>query len=380
LAAASRAIERETTMDGNPVPNAEEFSPLVKQRTAPHAASSADLVKYVLVELDVLSKDHQAFQHAMIDFVELMFDHKRWELVFASYPMTGTLNRFVHIWKIPDESDILDIMREGAFDRGAPPAKDAESLAEKFRECYLKVQALIQRTKHTLMTSLPYDPEHVGFQSQTILIDADDEVFIIDHAKLRANAKELDTSKKLEKVRQTQFARRLRSQTKVPAHPNCQGEIADIEKAGKLELLKEVQNHLNRGTPVARLKSYDGQALLFNLAGLKPKSVFQPATPLPNTDSPNLVLGRASRGNGQVDLSVKRILLAMPWGGVYNLEQDDVRKLATPIPDDQKEATKQALAPIRDGAAPLAAIPEERDNIIGDGCACFVINLRSFVR
>ena len=29
---------------------------------------------------------------------------------------------------------------------------------------------------------------------------------------------------------------------------------------------------------------------------------------------------------------------------------------------------------------PLAAIPEERDNIIGDGCACYVINLKSFVQ
>jgi hypothetical protein len=28
---------------------------------------------------------------------------------------------------------------------------------------------------------------------------------------------------------------------------------------------------------------------------------------------------------------------------------------------------------------PVAAIPEERDDVIGDGCACFVINLKSFV-
>jgi hypothetical protein len=367
-------------MDGNQVPNAQEIAALIHQRTAPPAASSADLVKYVLVELDVLSKDHEAFQHAMIDFVELMFDHKRWELVFASYPITGTLNRFVHIWKIPDESDILDIMREGAFDRGAPPAKDAGPLAEKFRECYLKVQALIQRTKHTLMSSLPYDPEHVGFQSQTILIDADDQVFIIDHAKLRAEAKNLDDSELLETVRRNEFTRRLRSQTAVPAHPGSGKAIKAVQDAKKLDVLTEVQNHLNRGTPVARLKSYASQALLFNLAGLKAKSVFQPATPLEDTESPNLVLASSSQADERVDLPVKRILLAMPWGGVYNLEEADVRRLAAPIPAGQKKATDDALLPIREGSAPLAAIPEERDNIIGDGCACFVINLRSFVR
>jgi hypothetical protein len=406
-------------MDGNQVLKPQEISATVKQRTAPPATGSAELVKYVLVELDVLSKDHQAFQHAMIDFVELMFDHKRWELVFASYPMTGVLNRFVHIWKIPDESDVLDIMREGAFDRGEPPAledeergaaarvtatikargqgknpaevdaaaseaaaeaielvKDNRAVADKFHECYRRVQALIQRTSHTLMTSLPYDPCHVGFQSQTILVDADGDLFLIDHAKLRSDAKELDEAKSLEKVRRSVFTRRLRSGDVLPPHAGRKKDIQSVKNEAKLEVLSEVQKHLNRGTPVARLKSYAGKALLFNLAGLKARSVFQPIKPPPNSKEPSL---GTVQGDGNLDLPVERILMAMPWGGVYDLTSKKLEELAVPIDGAQKVATMRALGPILDGLAPLAAIPEERDDVIGDGCACFVINLRSFV-
>src|SRR5687768_9766402 len=139
----------------------------------PLPEAPAELIKYVMVELDVRREFHVLFQQQMQSLVEIMFDLKKWELVYAAYPITGPLNRFVHIWQIPDESSIVEVMREGALGNGnvVSTAHDELTLQEEFRVCYQRVQGMIASTKHTLMTSLPYDPAHVGFQSQTILVD-----------------------------------------------------------------------------------------------------------------------------------------------------------------------------------------------------------------
>jgi hypothetical protein len=369
-------------MDGNQAEASSQPHGILA-RSAAAAATHEELVKYVFVELDVPRKSHELFQQRMPDLVELMFDHVRWELIFASYPLTGLVNRFIHIWRIPGAATLPDGMREGAVKLDAALVPKAGTLDEAFRTCYLKVQDLVARTSHTLMTSLPYDPTNVGFQSQTILIDAEGEAFIIDHKRLRDDAAQeehpglTDISRELGEIRRHHFTRLDRGLEKRPKRASTHAELVPSDHEAK-KPLKEVQMHLNRGSAVARVKFGDEQALLFNLAGLKSKSVFQSVPPQKPEKAPALGALPLS-GDGKVETPVKRLLIAMPWGGVYDLDARALERLAQPIPDDKQAATKRALSPIRAGFAPIAAIPAERDDIIGDDCACFVINLMSFV-
>ena len=355
----------------------------IRQRSAPPGTTGEALVKYVFVELDVPRENHAEFQQRMHDLAEVMFDHVRWELIFASYPITGVVNRFVHIWKIPDESTLVDVMREGAVKLDTLTAPKTGSLEAIFRASYRGVQDLVQRTRHTLMTSLPYDPTHVGFQTQTIVLDTDGEAFMIDHAKLRAEAQAKspglsDISDDLEQVRRAKFTRVRRDDSPLPKDESAAQHVKSLHP-DRVEFLKEVQKHLNRGSAVARVTSEGEQALLFNLAGLKPKSVFQ-AVELGDPDPKKpLKLGQlAAREDGEVDMPVERLLIAMPWGGVYDITEARLKKLVGTIPKPRQAATKKAVEPLLDGYSPIASIPSERDEVIGDGCACYVINLSSF--
>src|SRR5215831_6283908 len=173
------------------------------EKTAPSsfesgAPSSKSLVRYVLVELHVERKKHDAFKAAMPELVDLMFSHHRWELVYAAYPVTGKIDRFIHIWKVPDESSLLEIMLEGGLSKDM--LKSANPAVKGFNAVYERVQDLIEDTKHRLMTSLPYDPNQVGFQSQSLLVDQANALFVIDHERLRGRA--LDISDRLGEVRE----------------------------------------------------------------------------------------------------------------------------------------------------------------------------------
>lgn len=328
---------------------------------------TAELVKYVLVQLDVPRGNHEQFKQLMRPLVEIMFDLKQWELVFAAYPITGVVNRFVHIWRIPDESTIVEVMREGALqdeDGVAPPATNLE---DEFRQVYQAVQGLVTSTAHTILTSLPYDPAHVGFQTHTVIIDTDREKFSIDHDRLRNEKGIEDIADDLEVLRRKR--ERVRTTTGVKAQQQKAGELGNKAREDELQLIQE---HLNRGASVARVKLDKADALLFNLAALKPKGVFQqldPAIVKRDDERTDFKL--------EVDLPVKSLLIATPWGSVYNLSKENIQGLSVSLKDD---AVKAALQPLIDGKVPLAAVPEERDSTIGDGCACFIINLNSFVQ
>lgn len=344
--------------------------PVDPRFTQPLPAAPAELIKYVLVELDVRREFHIRFQEQMQSLVEIMFDLKKWELVFAAYPITGELNRFVHIWQIPDESSIVEVMREGALGSSVSTAHDQPTLQEEFRACYQRVQGMIASTRHTLMTSLPYDPAHVGFQSQTILVDVDGELFLIDHAKLKT-LPHLDISTELEVVRKEQP--RLRSTNRLGRKPATPGELKNKER---LEEYKAIQSHLNRGSSVATVTLGGKNSLLFNLAALKAKSVYQSVQPseVDAKAAETLHVEEGPQGN-RLD-APGGLLIAAPWGAVYTLNEQALRQVAVGIVKGGK--TKAAVQPLIDSNVPLAAIPEERDQVIGDGCACYVINLHSF--
>jgi len=392
---------------------------LKKTDQPPHATRPEDLVKYLYVELYVKRENHVKFEAEMTKLVDIMFDYKRWELVFASYPITGDLNHFVHIWKIPDESTVVDVMRAGALGnvyidaddpaeatlqrelndaREAAKSKETpeqlklihnlydrvhtkiDKIIEKeFRECYLSVQNLIESTRHELLTALPYDPTHVGYQTQTILIDTKGKPFVIEHEDLRKHAQN-DIASKLEEL--------ARSRPKIRAaghrgnrtqREGCSPDHALIQERFKEQhsRLNKIQDHLNRGSMVAKIG--EGKDLLFNLAALKPRSVYQ------NVTTATEIADRGGSANNDKNqrnpdeptLPGTKLLIATPWGSVYDLGSQDVRNLLKrPSPKDI-EKVNEALKPILEGDAPLAAIPEERDKIIGDGCACYVINLSS---
>jgi hypothetical protein len=347
----------------------EAAEPVIPRFTQALPTQPNELIKYVLVELDVPREFHIRFQEQMQALVEIMFDLKQWELVFAAYPITGELNRFVHIWQIPDESSIVEVMREGALGSTVSTAHDQPTLEEEFRVCYQRVQAMIASTRHTLMTSLPYDPAHVGFQSQTILVDVDGDLFLIDHAKLKT-LPELDIAGELEIVRKEQP--RVRATGKPGSKP---AKFDKLKHQGRLGEYKAIQAHLNRGSSVANVK-LDGQSsLLFNLAALKAKSVYQSVQPTEVDEKvPSELYVQEGRRGNKLD-APGGLLIAAPWGAVYMLNQATLREIAVGIVG---KSTKAAVQPLIDSNVPLAAIPEERDQIIGDGCACYVINLHSF--
>jgi hypothetical protein len=333
-------------------------------------ADPSQLVKYVMVELDVPRGNHIEFQNLMRPLVEIMFDLKHWELVFAAYPIVGIVNRFVHIWRIPDESTIVEIMREGAQADVATPSGDND-LQEEFRQVYQAVQGLITYTKHTLLTSLPYDPTHVGFQTHTIVVDANGDKFSLNHERLRAEGRDL--SDELELARRKRD--KVRTTTKV-AGAKERSTLTVETPTTREQQLSSIQEHLNRGASVARVKlgEADGnnEALLFNLASLKPKSVFQ------ELDQKFAGEGAPPQGHPvmpTVDFPVASLLIAAPWGGVYQLTPNELGAISTYLKHPDVDA---ALKPLIDGEVPLAAVPEERDTTIGDGCACFIINLSSF--
>ena len=68
---------------------------------------------------------------------------------------------------------------------------------------------------------------------------------------------------------------------------------------------------------------------------------------------------------------VKHLLLAMPDGNVYEGDEADFRSLAKPIPPSKLSKTKLMVKLFVDGQIPLASIPNERYEIVGDGCACY---------
>jgi hypothetical protein len=222
---------------------------------------------------------------------------------------------------------------------------------------FLKIQSLIQRTEQHLLAALPYDPNLFGHQSQTIIVDAAGDLWLMEHDKLRA--------------------------------------MTDREVVPESQTDKELRVLLGQGATIATLKG-EGQseALLFNLAGIQPKSVFQHrAAPPKKGDEPFKML--AGFNGSEFPVNVDKIYVAAPWGTIYDLDSraiesasvslrvgDDTKTFNESEDRDEKSklGTKHLMGALLESRVPLAAIPEVRDQDIGWGFYCYVINLQSFVR
>lgn len=326
---------------------------------------------YLQAEFNVSRQNHRDFKALMKEILPVIFDQYRWELIYAGYPIVGNINRFTQLWKIPDETSVLRVMQAGAVEEGTPPTKTASGASdirlELFQKLYRELQGIISETTHVLTTSLPHDPTYFGHQGQTLLVDVEGEAFIIDHDRLREHTAR-DIAPTLEQAR----GKRWRTWKNNPGLGK--GERVERPTQPKPDL--NLQSFLNQGALTARLPD---QTLLFNLAGIKPRSVFQ--------EEPDFAKEQARRserdrntGTGKVEFpqGIKALLISTPWGSIYKLHATDVNAIASRIPADQVAPTARVLAPLIQAQVPLANIPEERDDVIGDGCMCYVINLASF--
>ncbi len=388
-------------------------------------------IYYLQAEFLVRRENQRAFQLLMTRLMSVIYELFGWELVQASYPITGGVNRFTHIWRITNPDSILHVMRHGAFDffgsgdaskSQAEPRHD-EPLRNYFKRIYREIQKVVEDTTHQLTTSLPHDPNSAGHQSQTLLIDVDGDIFIIEHEKMREawHAKDINTD--------LMAARQLRNyllwgpaqlEAKAQAATQCQqcqqsGPVqeprsyldrpSEEEEAayqqlvtklnaiqaqlpGDLKKLRSesptpqqdiatIQNLLNEGVTHAHVEREGEAALLINLSALKARPVLQQSFDITKHvekthGTVNVAFGQ---GNGAFD-AFQRLLIATPWGSVYDVKAGDIEGLAQRV--DDGGATRKRVAPIVKYGATLASVLEAPDDVIGDGCVCYVINLSSF--
>jgi len=166
---------------------------------------------YLEAEFNVSRANHIEFKNKMKEILPVILDEYGWELIYAAYPVIGNINRFIHIWRIPNETSVLTIMRDGAEPEKNEPEKSIANAGKEairmylFKVLYRELQGLISDTTHTLTTSLPHDPTYFGHQSQTLLVDVTGEAFLIDHEHMRAtlgDPKDLADELRKERTRQ----------------------------------------------------------------------------------------------------------------------------------------------------------------------------------
>lgn len=299
------------------------------------AKTNASPIKYMLVELHVKDEHHVEFVRRMPEIIRMITERYQWELIYAAYPLSGQVNKFVHIWKLLDEKEVLQLMVDGAFDNAEEREGDSPDAEDKahFSLAYRALQRLIDKTRHVFMTSLPHDPSQLGEQFQTLVIGADQKTAIFEH-------KELDN----------------------PANNITSFDSANVP-AG-------LDVYLREGVVCGKF----GNDLFFNLAQVKPISVFQ-AKRLERKEG----ITRVGLPDDSGNAGQSAVYLGATNGRVYKLDQAAFDKILQPIPDNEATKTTALLKPLIEGEVPLASIPTPRKVAIGEGCLCFVINLNSFV-
>lgn len=384
------------------------------------------IIYYLHAEFTVRRENHRAFETLMTRLMSVIYELFGWELVQATYPVTGAVNRFSHVWKISDPDTILRIMRHGAFDdygvervlESAARTSYEEPLSNYFKRVYREIQKVVENTSHQLTTSLPHDPNHAGDQSQTLLIDRDGDIFIMEHAEMRGKwGKDQRIDGPLMQARQRRNSRlwgtaqeeenaRHRLLESVAERPyldrpsdreqkdydSLLARLREIQDALEKELnerrgnlpqphseIVTIQNLLNEGVTHAKVEHKGKAALLVNLAALKARPILQQSFDITKhvreKYSKDSVTLAAKAGNGRFD-AFERLVIATPWGSVYSVNAADIKAVAQEIKED--DATRVRVAPIVEHGATLASVLEAPDEVIGDGCVCYVINLSSF--
>jgi hypothetical protein len=319
------------------------------------AAEDFTPIRYLLVELVVKNTAIKEFHKQVPGLIGLISETFNWEFMYAAYPTSGKLNHIVHLWRIPSEASLLRLMQIGSDDVNTPDRtviaspeaagpdgrpgmcapsrfgkmKAQSDLEKEFRVAYQSVLELLEDTTHTLMASLSHDPTFFGEQTQTVVVDTEGKYFLLRHDDLRG----------LRPV-------------------NCSDELRTL-------LAKGPTTGMFADRP------------FFNLAELKPVSVFQRIDTIPAQKA------RRTRDGSSYPVGLP-ILVAAPWGQVYELSDREnalkpINDKADPGMDESPlTATQRILKSLIEAKVPLASIPEPVDGPIGEGCVCNLINLSSF--
>ncbi len=396
-------------------------------------------IYYLHVTLSVPRQNHRPFVTLMERLLSVIHDLYGWEFVHGSYPISGKVNQFVHVWKIPDPADVLHIMRHGAFNHKAAmlPSRgknEKDSASYKyFRAIYWELQGLVTETKHALTTALPADPNYEGFQSHTILIERGDDKprwFLIDHDEMKEAWKELDLRACVDALQFFERRRRWASEDPPEPVPNpdteqkpketfpnraewtaneefrqLKGRLQQREveasgvgnpaeaardtkfgpyEAGKVDwtAIAKIRELLNFGATNATVKSpllaEQQPYTLVNLSALKPRSVQQEGY-MPPEEALEVV------GMSPVDGTTDNLLVVAPWGSIYCANGEALGKVLRTVNFDgdgemgkkAKKHTEERIAAFTQGQVSIGSILEPRENQIGDGCACYVINLNA---
>jgi hypothetical protein len=291
-------------------------------------------VKYMLVELVVNDEHHVQFAEQMPGIIGHITARYGWEFVYGAYPLSGRMNKFVHIWRIKSEADVVKLMVDGAIAFTRPG--DAEEDIE-FAQAYRNVQDLISSTRHVFMSALPHDPTQIGEQSDIIVVDENGDLALIVESRLEDPALDIPE-----------------------LHPEQEPALDDYLRKG-----------VSCGLP--NDPDTNSKSFFYNLAALKPLSVFQTLN-LTREGGATVVIPPAPgplAGAGSVVLAARN-------GKVYELDAVNMAKVAEPIPAENAGATAAILESLIEGRVPLATIPTPHIVAIGEGCLCFVINLQTF--
>lgn len=390
-------------------------------------------IYYLHVRLSVPRQNHRSFVVLMERLLTVIHDIYGWEFVHGSYPISGEVNRFVHVWKIPDPVDVLHIMRHGAFN---PKAADSRSSGDVgtnskkhkyFRAMYWELQGLITETTHLLTTALPADPNYEGYQSQTILVDhggKEPPWYLLDHEMMKDRWKDKDIRQHIDALQFYERRARLAKEAppkkvtkpsndfdnyaewaadedyrrlmgrlqrrekealtvgdpaKQPGNfPKIKDRAVDWEGIAKIrELLNFGVTHASIASPLQEKKGGGASATLVNLGALKPRSVQQEGYLPPDSARKTLESGPLKNGT-----SMDKLVIAAPWGSVYCVDHEDVTEVARTVDFGRagkpaEATTNQRVATFTEGNIPMGTILEPRAGQIGDGCACYVINLNA---
>jgi hypothetical protein len=389
-------------------------------------------IYYLHVRLGVPRQNHRPFVALMDRLLSVIHDLYGWELVHASYPITGEVNQFVHVWKIPDPDDVLHMMRHGAFNPRAAktPARASQNPDSPeykyFRAIYWELQGLITETTHLLTTALPADPNYEGYQTHTLLIarpqgdpkrqGSTPEWYLLDHEEMKAKWQNVDVRECVDAVQFWNRRERLAGEPlpnepaaitgEFPNHAEINADEQFRQLMGRLKqreeeatkggnpatagktfgafkheevkwaAIEKIRDLLNFGVTHASVENPlgDSMATLVNLSALKPRSVQQEGYMPPDEIRKEVTTESLAKSGVRENL-----IIVAPWGSIYCVTESELEKTAKQIDftslDKPRDATNDRIRTFVNAQIPLGTILEPRDGQIGDGCACYVINL-----
>ncbi len=132
-------------------------------------------ITFLQVSLKIKPGKMKEFENKMSAYMKVFYQKSGWELVNAAYHITGNIDRFEHIWRLPagDNADSVKKMMVAGNDD----------------ESYLDIQDCIESTTQELTAAVAYDPSMFGYQRETVVLDCNRAGWVVNNEMLRNNSK-----------------------------------------------------------------------------------------------------------------------------------------------------------------------------------------------